>query len=49
VAVARDVIRRHVAHLEEDRPLYPDHMEMKELVRSGEILDAVESAVGSLA
>jgi histidine ammonia-lyase len=48
VEAAREVIRRHVAHLEEDRPLYPDHIRMKELVRSGEILEAVESAVGSL-
>jgi histidine ammonia-lyase len=48
VEAAREVIRRHVAHLEEDRPLYPDHNRMKELVRSGEILEAVESAVGSL-
>jgi histidine ammonia-lyase len=48
VAVAREVIRRHVAHLDEDRPLYPDHIAMKELVRSGEILEAVEKAVGSL-
>jgi len=35
--------------LEEDRPLYPDHNRMKELVRSGEILEAVEAAVGPLA
>ena len=45
---ARTVIRRHVAHLDEDRPLYPDHDRMKELVRSGEILEAVEKEVGSL-
>jgi histidine ammonia-lyase len=48
VHAARDVIRRHVAHLDEDRPLYPDHNVMKELVRSGEILEAVEEEVGSL-
>jgi len=48
VAVARGVIRNHVAHLEEDRPLYPDHITMKELVQSGEILEAVEQAIGSL-
>ncbi len=45
---AREVIRRHVAHLDEDRPLYPDHNAMKELVKSGEILEEVEKAVGSL-
>jgi histidine ammonia-lyase len=48
VVVAREVIRKHVAHLEEDRPLYPDHNAMKELVRSGEILEAVEQAIGPL-
>jgi histidine ammonia-lyase len=37
-----------VAHLDEDRPLYPDHNRMKALVQSGEILDEVEKAVGSL-
>jgi len=45
---AREVIRRHVKHLEVDRPLYPDHNVMKDLVRSGEILDEVEKAVGKL-
>ncbi len=49
VQVAREVIRGHVDHLDEDRPLYTDHDRMKELVRSGEILDAVECAVGELA
>ncbi len=45
---ARKVIRRHVLHLEEDRPLHADHNTMKALVESCEILDAVEKAVGSL-
>ena len=45
---AREVIRRHVAHLEVDRPLYPDHNAMKALVRSGEILEEVEKEIGSL-
>jgi histidine ammonia-lyase len=48
VQTAREVIRRHVAHLDVDRPLYPDHNTMTELVRSGEILEAVEAAVGPL-
>jgi histidine ammonia-lyase len=48
VQVAHQVVRKHVAHLDEDRPLYTDHNKMKELVRSGEILEAVETAVGSL-
>jgi histidine ammonia-lyase len=45
---ARQVVRRHVAHLDEDRPLYPDHNRMKALVQSCEILEAVEAEVGSL-
>lgn len=46
--VAREVIRRHVKHLDVDRPLYPDHNAMKELVKSGAILEEVEQAVGRL-
>jgi histidine ammonia-lyase len=46
--VAREVIRRHVAHLEVDRPLFDDHNAMQALVKSCEILDAVEQAVGAL-
>jgi len=48
VQKAREVVRRYVAYLDEDRPLYPDHTKMKDLVQSGEILDEVEKAVGSL-
>ena len=46
---AHSVIRKHVKHLDEDRPLYPDHTRMKALVKSCEILEAVEAQVGSLA
>jgi histidine ammonia-lyase len=46
---ARAIIRRHVAHLDVDRPLYDDHNAMKALVRSGEILEGVEHTVGPLA
>lgn len=45
---AREVIRRHVKHLDVDRPLFDDHNAMKALVRSGEILEEVERAVGEL-
>ena len=48
VSTARQVIRKYVDHLDEDRPLYPDHNKMKDLVRSGEILAEVEKVVGSL-
>lgn len=46
---AREVIRRHVAHLDIDRPLYNDHNAMQRLARSGEILAEVEKEVGRLA
>ncbi|MCP4221245.1 MAG: aromatic amino acid lyase [bacterium] len=48
VTKAKEVIRRHVEFLDIDRPLYPDHTAMKELVRTGEILEEVEKVVGSL-
>jgi len=47
-AKAREVIRRHVAFLDEDRPLYDDHTTMKELVKSCEILEEVERITGNL-
>jgi histidine ammonia-lyase len=48
VQLARQCIRKYVQHLDEDRPLYPDHNTMKSLVKRGEILDEVEAAIGSL-
>jgi histidine ammonia-lyase len=48
VAKAKEIIRKHVRFLDEDRPLYPDHTAMKELVKSCEILHGVEAVVGSL-
>jgi histidine ammonia-lyase len=48
VQTAKDVVRKHVDYLDEDRPLYPDHNVMKALVQSGEILEAVEESVGEL-
>ena len=45
---AHTVIRKHVEHLDTDRPLHVDHTRMKALVKSREVLDAVETAVGPL-
>jgi histidine ammonia-lyase len=45
---AREVIRKYVAHLDIDRPLYNDHNAMKDLVKRCEILEEVESLVGTL-
>ncbi len=49
VSAARRVVRTVVDHLDVDRPLYPDHTRMKELVRSCEVLETVEREVGPLA
>lgn len=48
VEKAREVIRKYIPHLEEDRPLYPDHNKMKELVKSCEILEEVEKEIGPI-
>lgn len=48
VTKAKEVIRKYVKFLDEDRPLYPDHTKMKELVKSCEILKEVEKVVGKL-
>ncbi len=48
VQVALQTIRKHVEHLDEDRPLYNDHNTMKELVASNEILYEVENSIGDL-
>ncbi len=48
VTKAKDVIRKYVEFLDIDRPLYPDHTRMKELVKSCEILEEVEKTIGSL-
>jgi histidine ammonia-lyase len=45
---AHDIIRQHVEFLDIDRPLYPDHTNMKALVKSCEILTAVEAELGAL-
>lgn len=45
---AKQVIRKYVKFLDEDRPLYDDHNAMKNLVRSCEILEKVEKEIGSL-
>jgi histidine ammonia-lyase len=48
VTKAKEVIRKYVDFLDVDRPLYPDHDKMKELVKSCEILEEIENIVGSL-
>jgi len=48
VTKAKEIVRKYVDFLDIDRPLYSDHTRMKELVKSCEILEAVEKTVGSL-
>jgi histidine ammonia-lyase len=45
---AHGAIREVVEHLDEDRPLFPDHNNMAETVEALKILKAVESAIGEL-
>jgi histidine ammonia-lyase len=48
VHTAKEIVRSYVDFLDEDRPLYPDHTKMRELVKSCEILEAVEKKIGPL-
>ncbi len=48
IQAAYDVVRRHVKHLDDDRPLFNDNNAMAAAVRSCELLEAVEKAVGPL-
>ncbi len=48
VTKAKEIIRKYVDFLEIDRPLYPDHTRMKELVKSCEILNEVEKEIGNI-
>jgi len=48
VAAAHGVIREHIEHLDEDRPLFPDNDTMVELLKSGDLLTVVEDAIGVL-
>jgi len=45
---ALDIVRKRTSHLEEDRPLYPDIIDLSEAVKRGEVLTAVERTLGSL-
>ncbi len=45
---AKDSVRKVVAHLDVDRPLFTDHNNMTEAVARCEVLDAVEGAIGPL-
>ncbi len=48
VGAGHRIVREHVAHLDEDRPLYDDHNRMIASLASGEFLTAVEEAIGPL-
>jgi histidine ammonia-lyase len=45
---ALDIVRKHTRHLEEDRPLYPDIIDLSEAVKAGEVLTVVEQTLGNL-
>ncbi len=48
IQAAYTVIRKYVKFLDEDRPLYPDIEKLKEVIVSGEIIEAVEKEMGEL-
>ena len=47
-SVAHSIIRKYVEYLDDDRPLYKDHNNMVKLLKSNEILEAVENELGNL-
>ena len=48
VKIAKNTIRKHIEHLDEDRPLYDDHNKIKALVESNEILHEIENCIGEI-
>jgi len=46
-SIAHGIIRKYVDYLDEDRPLYRDHNAMVKLLKSNEILTAVEEGLGT--
>jgi histidine ammonia-lyase len=48
VEAAHREVRRRIPALTEDRPLYLDFATVRGMLRSGEVLSAVEQVVGSL-
>jgi histidine ammonia-lyase len=46
--MAYQLIREHIPHLNEDRELYKEIGTMVAVMRSGALVDAVESAVGEI-
>jgi histidine ammonia-lyase len=47
-SVAHRIIRKYVEYLDDDRPLYKDHNTMVKLLKSNEVLEAVENELGNL-
>jgi len=45
-SIAHRIIRKYVKYLDDDRPLYKDHNTMVKLLKSNEILEAVEEELG---
>jgi histidine ammonia-lyase len=47
-SIAHRIIRKYVEYLDDDRPLHRDHNAMVKLLKSNEILEAVEKELGKL-
>ncbi len=48
IKAAHSLVRQHIAHLSEDREIHHDIMSAERLIQSGELIAAVESALGTL-
>jgi len=46
-SAAHGVVRKYVDFLDDDRPLYKDNNRMVELLKSDEVIEAVESELGT--
>jgi histidine ammonia-lyase len=46
-SAAYGVVRKYVDFLDDDRPLYKDNNRMVELLKSDEVIEAVESELGT--
>jgi histidine ammonia-lyase len=49
LAAAHELVRRHVGHLDKDRPLASDIVAAERLIEGGDLIASVEQAVGALA
>ena len=47
-AIAHNIIRQSIDHLDDDRALFPDHDTMVEILQSGSMINAIEDEIGPI-